>query len=625
LVFSPLQVFRSNNPVIRFFASVKLTVVLLIVIAMACIIGTLIPQADAVPGTPETVYAFYVKSYGPRLHVLFNILSLYQLYSSWWFSLLLLVLTVNMIVCGLRRLRRHREQVGFQLTHLSIVFLLAGVLIGLNAQEGQMRILEGEQSDIVLLGRHSRVADTLEQARQLKDEMETTGSQPLLRLTFALYLNDFEIRRQQKPLDSLLVQLVRGGPISSYNIAFQRKVLRAAGEPWDIEVLETMPVQHPMTRVIERDSGTTEPAVELEISGQGHRHTGWVFARGPHQRLELTDDSEIVYRRCRWRQELDRVLGEKTLPATTTTDCIEVARSASDVTTLPLRIGVDQLLPDSSVTLTVLRFVPDWKMDPGRREVYSASDERRNPAVQIRLKRGGASEVGWLFSRFPTFHGQAQFGTTSATLRFVEADLHKALFLRILAADGSDERYVQRYENGQLVETTKAASDRPVLLSDGVELRIVRWFEHAAMESREEEDPDNFAARLRVRDRNTGQTEKIETESGEVMARGRLHFVLQREYPIDQYISHVRVVENGQPVVTKAIQMNDPLKYKGYTFYQSSYESEAGDASRYSILSVKRDPGVWFVYLGFGMLTLGLVVVFYVNPWLRKRTLNAEC
>jgi len=625
LGFSPLQVFRSNNPVIRFFASVKLTVTLLIVIAVACIVGTLIPQADAVPGTPETVYAFYVKSYGPRLHVLFNTLSLYQLYSSWWFSLLLLVLTVNMIVCGLRRLRLHREQWGFQLTHLSIVFLLAGVLVGLNAQEGQMRIEEGEQSDTVRLGRHTRVADTLEQARLLKDEMETTGSQPLLRLGFALHLDDFQIRRQAKPLDALLVQSARGGPVLSYNLAFQRKVLRAAGESLDVEVLDTRPALHRVEEVVERDSSASEPAAEIEIVMQDHRHSSWVFGRGPRQRLSLTDNSEIEYRHCRTRQELDRLLAEKTLPTTSTADRIEVSWGSGEATTLPLGIGTEQPIAGDRLAVTVLRFVPDWKMDLQRREVYSASSERRNPAVQVRVGRGAASETRWLFARNPAFHGQRQFDVTTATLRYVEADLARPLLLRLLASDDSKERFIQRYANGQLVDNAKADPERRVALPDGVEVRVARWLGHAAMESREEEDPGSFMARLRIRDRTTGKTEELEAPSGEAMTRGRLRFVLDREYPIDQYISHVRAMENGQPVLTKAIQMNDPLKYRGYTFYQSSYESEAGDASRYTILSVKRDPGIWFVYAGFGMLTLGLVVVFYVNPWLRKRTRNAEC
>jgi cytochrome c biogenesis protein len=38
-----------------------------------------------------------------------------------------------------------------------------------------------------------------------------------------------------------------------------------------------------------------------------------------------------------------------------------------------------------------------------------------------------------------------------------------------------------------------------------------------------------------------------------------------------EYVSDLRVLENGQEVLKKTIQVNDPLSYKGITFYQSSY------------------------------------------------------
>ncbi|MBW2466454.1 MAG: cytochrome c biogenesis protein ResB [Deltaproteobacteria bacterium] len=40
-----------------------------------------------------------------------------------------------------------------------------------------------------------------------------------------------------------------------------------------------------------------------------------------------------------------------------------------------------------------------------------------------------------------------------------------------------------------------------------------------------------------------------------------------------EYRSELTVLENGQEVLKKAIVVNDPLDYKGYTFYQASYEA----------------------------------------------------
>ncbi len=40
-----------------------------------------------------------------------------------------------------------------------------------------------------------------------------------------------------------------------------------------------------------------------------------------------------------------------------------------------------------------------------------------------------------------------------------------------------------------------------------------------------------------------------------------------------EYTSSLTVLENGREVLTKTIEVNDPLTYKGITFYQSSYEA----------------------------------------------------
>jgi len=55
------------------------------------------------------------------------------------------------------------------------------------------------------------------------------------------------------------------------------------------------------------------------------------------------------------------------------------------------------------------------------------------------------------------------------------------------------------------------------------------------------------------------------------------------------------------------IFMNHPLTYKGYKFFQSSYDKdELG-----TILEVNKDPGKWPTYFGYFLLTLGLILNFF--------------
>lgn len=81
----------------KFFASLKLTVVVLLSLAALSIIGTLIPQNQ----TP----AEYFKAFGPFLYQVLAILDIFDMYHSWWFQLLMLTLVVNIVICSIDRLR----------------------------------------------------------------------------------------------------------------------------------------------------------------------------------------------------------------------------------------------------------------------------------------------------------------------------------------------------------------------------------------------------------------------------------------------------------------------------------------------------------------------------------------
>ena len=85
---------------------------------------------------------------------------------------------------------------------------------------------------------------------------------------------------------------------------------------------------------------------------------------------------------------------------------------------------------------------------------------------------------------------------------------------------------------------------------------------------------------------------------------------------IKDYKSHLQIIENDKVVLEKTIEVNAPLSYKGYSFYQASYDP---NDMTYTLLQVVNDPGVPVVYAGFALMILGLTIVFYVCPWLKAR------
>jgi len=80
-----------------FFASIRLTVVVLLSLAALSIIGTLIPQNESP--------AQYFSAFGPFLFRVMETLDIFDMYRSWWFQSLIILLVVNIVVCSIDRLQ----------------------------------------------------------------------------------------------------------------------------------------------------------------------------------------------------------------------------------------------------------------------------------------------------------------------------------------------------------------------------------------------------------------------------------------------------------------------------------------------------------------------------------------
>lgn len=86
---------KNPNPFWHLFSSVRLTVALLIIIAIASVLGTLIPQRE------EAID--FARSLSPETLRVFTWFSLFDMYHSLWFRLLLALLTLNLIICSIDR------------------------------------------------------------------------------------------------------------------------------------------------------------------------------------------------------------------------------------------------------------------------------------------------------------------------------------------------------------------------------------------------------------------------------------------------------------------------------------------------------------------------------------------
>lgn len=132
--------------------------------------------------------------------------------------------------------------------------------------------------------------------------------------------------------------------------------------------------------------------------------------------------------------------------------------------------------------------------------------------------------------------------------------------------------------------------------------------------------PNNPAIEVELKDKNGSSKRfwtfahfpEIHQEGGSIF---RFVYNWFGRQPKD-FVSKVTVLKRDKEVMAGEIRVNKPLSFGGYTFFQSSYDTE-GHA--WSGLQVSRDPGVPVVYAGFILLITGFIMIFYVNPIIRRR------
>jgi cytochrome c biogenesis protein len=87
-----------RNPLWDLLRTVRLSIFLLILLALTSIVGTLIKQ-NAPPME-------YVQHFGAGLYRFLSVLGLFDMYHSWWFRGILVLLAINIFTCSSSRFPR---------------------------------------------------------------------------------------------------------------------------------------------------------------------------------------------------------------------------------------------------------------------------------------------------------------------------------------------------------------------------------------------------------------------------------------------------------------------------------------------------------------------------------------
>jgi hypothetical protein len=631
-----------RNPIFEFFASLKLAVVLLAVIIVAAIAGTL-----------------YESSFDAKV-------SRAYVYGAPWFNLWLVLLGANLACSALSRWPWRKHHLAFLITHLGIITLLIGSLIGrILGIEGTITLFKGEPPTNRLLvdERQLRVHDvdgivkgypaeflhhppTPQHPRDLG--LLTSGAH----LKIIDYAPTIEAKLNPKPLNDggapalhfaiatammnqhldgwLLADDLQNGNFSMglANIELQR------GTAADVGRADSP--NRPPSSAITSTSKSMSEEVDLEESI-------FAFSKAPEEQIGHVRKGGSIGAKVRLEQPQNGNKGRVLVSLGEKEASFDVAEN----------LGRDAAIAGTPFTLKIDNYWADFRIENGK--PGSLSDQPNNPAVIVTIRGKGvpASEPE------TNPHGSAKDLTTTGGPPSMPAPgegtpNHLTLFI---ADDGTISYELASRKNGRSSGKIELDTPLPTGWADW-QLTIDKTMPHAA--SSMDFNPINSETAPASTDSPDGVHVQIQ-QNGETFERWApagwqiaiptspsptmvaygwktvslpiglelLNFEVKRNEGSDSpagFKSSLRVVSADGETATGSCWMNHPFSYPGswwrtwtgltYKISQASWNPENLGQSTVQIL---RDPGWLLKWIGSLLVVIGVFMMFYLQPY-RKQT-----
>ena len=296
-------------------------------------------------------------------------------------------------------------------------------------------------------------------------------------------------------------------------------------------------------------------------------------------------EAEVPYTEA--RVEVVRYLaGARATYAQDVEPALVVTHADGTTTRVPAEVGQEVVLSDPEVTLRIVQVFGHLRVE-GRgesRRIYDVPGESDNPALKIaQVLADGTVKHSYVMPGFPAHRQEKgrvnlEYVTTGEPTGAKADPESRFPAMEVLLRHGDKEER-------QWLMVRRGASYASLALGE-------------------------FLG-------ETGEQGASASQPGGGHEHGHSHvtettlYLVEPTGQIRDYKSELVVLEEGQEVAHKTIEVNDPLHYGGYHFYQHSYDSEQG---RYTVLSVQSDSGLWAVYVGLFLLGAGVMWLFWVQP-----------
>ena len=542
-----------------------------------------------------------VLAWGTIYEARFGTAAVQQLvYRSWWFDALLAFLGLNLTAAAASRYPWQRHHAPFVLAHIGIILILIGGVLGSRfGIEGQLIIPEGE------------VQGTLQLPRNVLTIHEPNpGVSHVLATSFESTAWVHE-------------------PKTAFTVGLKDRTIELTVDRYYPDAAVTEQVS---------DGGPAEnPAVQVVVSHDGEQDTLWLLSRDPERFGARWGQAHLLFLEPD-AQELTQLMGGPSADVPSRGRLSLTFSSMGNTVELPVPDVPGHPIPidGTPYLLTFKDYFPDAAIT--EHGLMSRSDAPRNPAVSFILSGPEGTDAHLAFARHPDF--PALHGITyeiPVQVRYVHA-LNVSLppqaisLLRLpsgglaaifTGADGAQQSVDaldvgRRYRHpwlGYEVEVTQAYSHA----------RIEQQFTNRGNEVRAEALHIVGRDGIRSADAWLSAQSPVELPLGEHSvvveyrpAQRELPFTIKLldfrkiDYPGTQmaagFESDVELTDPQRGLILlRKISMNHPLRYRGYSFYQSSYIEGPTEST---VLSVRNDPGTPFVYAGFLIVIGGVVAMF---------------
>ncbi|MDQ2918698.1 MAG: cytochrome c biogenesis protein ResB [Verrucomicrobiota bacterium] len=600
-----------HNSFFKFFASLKLAVVLLAVLIVGAIAGTIWESSfDA------KVARAYV-------------------YGAPWFNFWLLLLVANLATSAFSRWPWKKHHVAFLVTHLGIITLLFGSLIGrIWGTEGTITLFKGDPpTNRLLVDQHQlRVRDTdgilkgypAEFINRPPTAQHPRDLGPLAggaRLSIVEYAKAVEAKLNPKPLDE--------GGVSALHFTITTAMMGQHLESWlladdpqhgsfDMGALAKIELKHG-TAAPNESKNSGEP-IEIEESI-------FAFAKAPDQNVAKSARGGSTGAKIILSQPQTGNDGNVTITIGDKTWTHDVSA----------HLRQDTPLDGSPFTMRVENYWPDFRIENGK--PTSVSDAPNNPAVVVTL-RGRAVPV----AAAADAHGMGDASDNSGANRLT-------LFL---ADDGSVSYELVSRKAGR--SSGKLERNAPLstgwadwqLAVDQIMPHAEQWmdFNPAAANSPNESNlPDGVRVRVQQGNQSleqwvpAGWQIMMPTKPTPIqvaygwkqeqlpIALELLEFEVKRNEGNDSpagFKSTVRATDREGESIIGQCWMNNPFSFPAETWrtwtgltYKMSQASWNPENLNQSTIQILRDPGWLLKWVGSLLVSSGIFMLFYVKKFRR--------